>query len=276
MNCLYHSTDSSHQNWSSREKYSTYFTICFFTFLATVNASKFTVAIGPLAKEFKSTTTQAGYLVCFNVLLLGCGNLFWVPLMRVIGKRPVYLLSLPLLGAANIWSYYATSFDSLLAASIISGFAASAGDATVPAVVADLFFVHQRGTIMMIFHMTLSCGFFIGPLINAYVVQYSSWRIECLWIAIVTFVLWGIAFFTVYESSYYHRDVNAPESSYGPKKTFSQMLSVTSGYNKEVSFLRAVYNTFAVVAYPPVLWAGKSISLTYLFKMSWLIEGLQA
>lgn len=59
--------------------------------------------------------------------------------MRVVGKRLVYLISLSLLAVTNIWSYKATSFNSLLAASIVSGFAASAGRATVPAVVADLF-----------------------------------------------------------------------------------------------------------------------------------------
>jgi MFS family permease len=83
--------------------------------------------------------------------------------MRCVGKRPVYLMSLPLLAVTNIWSYKETSFNSLLAVSIVSGFAASAGDATVPAVVADLFFVHERGTLMMIFHMALSCGVFLGP-----------------------------------------------------------------------------------------------------------------
>ena len=84
----------------------------------------------------------------------------------------------------------------------------------MPAVVADPFFVHQREMVMMIFHMTLSCSFFIGPLINAYVVQYGSWRNECLWIAVVTFVLWGVAFFTFYESGYYHRAVNVPGSNF--------------------------------------------------------------
>jgi hypothetical protein len=64
------------KNWPQLQKYSTYITICFFTVLTTVNASKFTVAVGPIAKEFKVTTTQAGYQVCFNVLLFGCGNLF--------------------------------------------------------------------------------------------------------------------------------------------------------------------------------------------------------
>jgi hypothetical protein len=73
--------------------------------------------------------------------------------MRVVGKRPVYLPRTP--GVTNIWSYKAASFNSLLAASIISGFSASAGDATVPAGVADLFFVHELGTVMMIFYMEL-------------------------------------------------------------------------------------------------------------------------
>jgi MFS family permease len=121
--------------------------------------------------------------------------------MRYVGKRPVYLMSLLLLAVINIWRYKATSFNSLLAASIASGFTASAGDAAVTAVVDDLFFVHERGTLMMIFHMALSCGFFLGPLINAYVVQYSSWRTECLWNAIASFATWAVAILTAHESS---------------------------------------------------------------------------
>lgn len=59
------------------------------------------------------------------------------------------------------------------------------------------------------------------------------------------FAPWVVAFFTVYGLSYYHRNVNAPETSYWPEKTFMQLLSVMSGYNKEASFSRSVYNTVA-------------------------------
>jgi MFS family permease len=246
-------------NWPTSQKYITYLSICFFTFLATVNSSKFTVAIVPLSKEFHVSTTHVGYQVCFSVLLLGSGNIFWVPLMRCIGKRPVYLLSLPLLVAMNVWSSKTHSFNSLLAASILSGFAASAGDATVPAVAADLFFVHQRGAVMMIFHMALSCGVFLGPLINAYTVQYSSWRVSCEWIAIAAGILWVIAIFTVHETTYYQRDVNAPASAFGPKKSFKQKMGITSGYNKDLSYLKALGSTVAVIAYPPVLWSGLTV-----------------
>ena len=82
----------------------TYFTICFFSFLATVNTSKFTVAILPIASEFNIDTNTAAFLVCFNILALGVGNFFWVIALRLLGRRPVFLLALPLLTALNIQS----------------------------------------------------------------------------------------------------------------------------------------------------------------------------
>lgn len=51
------------QNWSKFEKYTTYLTVCFFTFLATVNASNFTVAVTVLAERFHQNSTRTGFLV---------------------------------------------------------------------------------------------------------------------------------------------------------------------------------------------------------------------
>jgi MFS family permease len=179
--------------------------------------------------------------------------------MRVIGKRPVFLMALPLLVASNVWSMKTNNWNSLLAASIVSGFASSAGEGPVPALVADLFFVHQRGTAMMIFHMALSCGFFLGPLINAYVVQFSSFRVSFEWIAIAAGVTWVVAIFTVNETAYYNRDVKAPESAYGPKNTFVQRMGVTIGYNKDQNIFTAFVNTLAVASYPGVFWSGITV-----------------
>jgi MFS family permease len=52
----------------------------------------------------------------------------------------------------------------------------AAADATVPSVVADLFYFHVRGHFMMMLHTTISAGIFLGPLINVYIVQYAGWR----------------------------------------------------------------------------------------------------
>jgi MFS family permease len=194
--------------------------VCFFSFLATATASKFTLAIVHLNEEFGKSITEARYLICFNVLAFGVGNIFWVPLMRVIGKRLVFLLSLYILVAGNMWSLKTHGFNQLLTASVLFGFASSAGEAVVPTLVADLFFMHERGAVMMAFHMALSSGFFLGPLIDTYITRYSSWRVSCEWITVAAGATWSVAFFTVHETSYYNRDVYAPLSSY-PRKELS-------------------------------------------------------
>jgi predicted MFS family arabinose efflux permease len=55
-----------------------------------------------------------------------------MPMIRSIGKRPVYLASLLLLMATNIWGYFSHSYGSLLASRILGGLFSAAADATVP------------------------------------------------------------------------------------------------------------------------------------------------
>lgn len=132
-------------------------------------------------------------------------------------------------------------------------------EAPVTAIVVDMFFVHQRGTMMMIFHLSLSAGFFLGPAINAAIVQYAGWRWICGWIAIASGVTWLIGIFTIHETAYYGRDVSAPSSVYGPKKSLTKLLGVTSGYDKNMSLFTAMYNNIAVIGYPAILWAGLTV-----------------
>ncbi|KAH6645112.1 polyamine transporter [Truncatella angustata] len=250
-------------NWPTREKYATYLTISFFTLLSTINSSNFSVAISPVSKEFGVTTTQAGYLVCFNVLAIGLGNLFWVALMRCIGKRPIYLVSLLLMTGSNVWSYEAGTYASLLASRIVSGFACAAADATVPAVVADLFFVHERGHWMMIYHLALSGGFFLGPLIMAYIVQGAGWRWMCGVLAIAGAATFVVGIFTIRESTYKRAQAEAtlPASAYPAKRTIVQNLDVLRGINREESFWGIVWNMVVMMAYLPITWTGFTIGV---------------
>lgn len=91
--------------------------------------------------------------------MFGLGNILWVPLMRVVGKRPVYLTALAGFVAANAWSTVATSWGSLLGGRMLAGFCGSAADAPVPSAVADMFFVDERGHCMMVMCTTYSLHF---------------------------------------------------------------------------------------------------------------------
>ncbi|PWY74323.1 MFS general substrate transporter [Aspergillus heteromorphus CBS 117.55] len=244
------------QNWSTPTKLTTYLTICLYTFLANVNSSNFTVATKAIIAEFHVSQTQAGSLVCFNVFLFGLGNLFWVPLMRVVGKRPVYLLSMLLLCMMNVWSSRASSYHELLVARILSGFSAAAADATVPAVVADMVAPHERGHYLMIFHLALTAGLFVGPLINAYLVQDENWRWMCYFLATAVGVVFLLAVFTIRETTYLARNVSPR------KRAHRQWMSLILGYNPDASFTRTVWDILCNAAYPQLLWCSLTIGVS--------------
>jgi MFS family permease len=226
-----------------------------FTFLATANAIKFTFASPQLGQEFGIGILDIKFLTAFNFLALGTGNFFWVPLSRLLGKRPIILLSLPILVAVNIWSSQTQDYDQLLASSLLSGFASAAAIGIVPAVVADLFYTHERASAMTWFALSLSNGLFLGTLINGLVSQYYSWRINCYWTAIAAGVTWFFAIYAAQETSYHGRDIFRPIRAYGPKKNHWQRMEITKGWIEGQSLWKSIRNMVAIAVYPAVLWA---------------------
>lgn len=245
------------QNWSLRAKYTTYLTICAFTFFANVNSSNFTVATKAVIQEFGVSQTQAGELVCFNVFLFGLGNILWVPLMRIVGKRPVYLLAMIILCMMNVWSSQASSYRELLASRILSGFAAAAADATVPAVVGDMVAPQDRGHYLMIFHLSMTGGLFLGPLINAYLVQEENWRWMCYFLAIAVGAVLALSIFTIRETSYLRTNDEQPPR----KRTWWQWMSLTVGYDPRASFFRTLLDILTNATYPPLIWCAFTIGI---------------
>ncbi|KAK5108263.1 hypothetical protein LTR62_008647 [Meristemomyces frigidus] len=251
-------------NWSAPAKITTYATICLFSFIANVNGSNFTVAILPLIKHFHITATRATWLVGFNVLMFGLGNILWVPLMRVVGKRPVYLLALAVFVAANAWSTKAETYGSLLGGRMVAGFGASAADATVPSAVAEMFFVDQRGHCMMFFHFALATGIFLGPLINAYVVELHSWRWSCGWLACAGAVVFVLAFFFIREPQYYRERRQWSDEQIPAKRSYAGWLSLTLGYNNDrplQRFATTFWDILRMATYPPIFWVGCLVGL---------------
>lgn len=260
-------------NWSTPIKITTYFTICLFTFIANVNSSNFTVAIVPVEKQFHVNATHATLLTALNVLLFGIGNLIWVPLMRIIGKRPVYLIALSILTAANAWSTVATTWSSLLGGRMLSGVGAAAADATVPSVVADLFFLDQRGHCMMFFHLAMTTGLFLGPPINAYLIQLHNWRWSCGFIAIFAGSLLLVGCFTIRETQYAKERKQYEQSEIPAKRRYLDWLGFGVGYNKDASFFCTFWDIVRMTGYPPVIWVGAVIG-SFVGWYVWLVSHL--
>lgn len=137
--------------------------------------------------------TKASYLITFNILFLGIGNLFWIPLALKIGKRPVLVLSSAIFFASSIWSAVAKDWGSLFGARIVQGFGASSSEALGPAVVADLYFLHERGAKVGIYTFMIAGGSAFGGVFAGYVANANSnWR----WVFWMNAMLTGACFLT--------------------------------------------------------------------------------
>ncbi len=71
--------------------------------------------------------------------------------MRFFGRRPVGLICAAVIMVASIWSAVATSYNSLMGARTIVGFGAATSESFMPVIIADMMFLHERGTWMAIY-----------------------------------------------------------------------------------------------------------------------------
>jgi MFS family permease len=103
---------------------------------------------------------------------------------------------------------------------------------------------------MMMFHTAISAGVFLGPLINAYIVQYAGWRWMLGFMAIASSATFVVGFFTIHETAYKREMINfeLSESDYEPKKNWRASLSITSGYDSQTSFWGWLGNTLVLLA----------------------------
>jgi MFS family permease len=103
-----------------------------------------------LAKEYHLDQTQVGLLTGVCVLALGYSNFVIVPFSNIIGRRAALILFGVITCAPTIWEALAKSHGSLLGARVINGIG-TASESIMVQVIADVFFLHERGLWMGVY-----------------------------------------------------------------------------------------------------------------------------
>ena len=98
-----------------------------------------------LGEEFSLNQQQLGMLTGIAVITLGYANFLIVPCSNIFGRRPTSILFSILTLLTCIWVALATSHKSLLAARACNGLATATNESLMMQVVADIFFLHERG-----------------------------------------------------------------------------------------------------------------------------------
>ena len=113
----------------------------------------------PLAAEF-DVPLERFTLGCNGAMIaaIAAGSLVFNTAAVKVGKRPVYLLTSAGLVATSFWSAAATTFGSLVAARAVAGLCMAPMAALVPASIADIWFVHERGYRTAVFNLGVLGG----------------------------------------------------------------------------------------------------------------------
>ncbi|GKU10922.1 major facilitator superfamily transporter [Fusarium langsethiae] len=127
--------------------------------------------------------SELSKLMAINVLFLGAGNIWWVPLSNWMGRRPVLIVATLLLTFSTLWCGLAASFDSLLAARAFQGMGGAAADSVAPALVGDMFPVHQRGRAMAVYTVMLVVGPLAGGISGGYIAFQQGWKM-IFWVGV--------------------------------------------------------------------------------------------
>ncbi|KAJ5728883.1 uncharacterized protein N7483_003391 [Penicillium malachiteum] len=164
-------------NWATWRKVMVLLSLCYYTFVGNVVATTLTSALGYLEIAFP-TIPYAKLIraLAVNTLMMGCSNIFWVPLGNIFGRRTVTILGLLILGLTSIWCAKANDYGSLVGARIFQGIGIGPSETVSPTVIGEIFFLHQRGRAMAVYTVFLVLGSIIGAIIGSYIAAEAGWR----------------------------------------------------------------------------------------------------
>lgn len=186
-------TSGDCQTWPFWVKMGITLNVCANAFLNNVSAAGPVPILSPISAQLGIPITQAANFMSYNVLAQGLGNLIWVPTMLSFGKRWTILGTMALLLPCIAWAATAKSYESLLAARIISGFASGASESFAPVIIGEIWYEHNLTTALGFFALCLLAGAGLGQLCLGYVTQGAGWR----WAFWVTFIACGVNFLTM-------------------------------------------------------------------------------
>lgn len=160
-------TDSPNDplHWSIPRKIWQSFLVCFITALtaATSNdagSAQYNMNLD-LGISYSSFNTGAG------ILFIGIG--YWCllssPAVYLYGRRILYLVCLLFGVAGSIWFAKVQTTSDALWNQLFVGASESVAEATVQLSLMDLWFQHQRGSVLGVYILATSIGTFLGPLI---------------------------------------------------------------------------------------------------------------
>ncbi|KAF4966398.1 hypothetical protein FSARC_5907 [Fusarium sarcochroum] len=189
-------------NWSSWRKCLNFGLTIAVTVAAFTNLSIQTVFWQQMTVDMAVSITQLTHAQSAQLAGLALGCLFFIPLTIKYSRRSTYIISTAALAGVSWWSSRMSSNAELIVTSIVTGLAGAINETAVQMTIADLFFVHHRGSANAIYFTAVMVGSFLTPLAAGVQAADQGWRWSYYALSIALTILFVIFVATFEETKY--------------------------------------------------------------------------
>ncbi|KAF5004857.1 hypothetical protein FDECE_8639 [Fusarium decemcellulare] len=152
--------------------------------------------------EFGWTYGQLNAAQAINYVGTALGCILFIPPAVKYGRRSMYILSSAVILATAVWSACMNTLPELYISQLIFGLASATNETIVEMTIADLYFVHQRGTANGIYMVMVMIGSFLSSIIAGYMAADGNWRL-CYWVTFAVEAVLLVYFCLFFEESKY-------------------------------------------------------------------------
>ncbi|ORY88374.1 major facilitator superfamily domain-containing protein, partial [Leucosporidium creatinivorum] len=170
-----------YNRFSERRKSLIVAIVAFAALLAPFSSSAFLPSIPQICDDLHTTPTILNATVAIYIFVIGVVPLLWAPYAGLYGRRPIYLVSLPIYTLGSLGVALSNSLAALIITRIIQGAGSSAVLSVGAGTIGDLYPRHRRGAAMGYFYSGILIGPALAPAIAGVLSEYvrplgSGWR----------------------------------------------------------------------------------------------------
>ena len=231
-------------------------------------------SVPTIAEDLNASYTSVQLTVSLFLLTFAMAQLFIGPLSDKIGRRPVILGGIVLMGIATVGATFAPSIELLIAARIFQAFGACATLVVPRAVVQDIYTGAEAARMMALVAMIQSIAPLTAPIIGGVLDALLGWRAIFGFLAIVAGTLGVWSVFALTET----RPLEADGTSAPWREIFARygrLLTSRVYVGYALAFAAGTSGFFGFLAIGPALIIGKMGVAPLMFSLLLTLVTLQ-
>ncbi|KAL4813516.1 major facilitator superfamily domain-containing protein [Aspergillus spinulosporus] len=222
-------------NWPKPKKLWTLFLATLFATVVAYGENNFGAPWTEVAEDIDVTMKDMNGGSALNYLLLGFVNVFWIPTAMKLGRKVVYISSMAIIMVSSLWNAHIHGVAQWYLSCLVGGIGQSAYQALIQLTLFDIFFAHQRGTMLAVYVWGQQLGSILALILGGYIAEGPGSRWSCKIVAILSGSVVLLFIFTMDDSLFPRHALAIHQTSTVPQIEANQQQQTDTESKKEPS-----------------------------------------